>query len=104
MLAIALSVTPGTTPSSTPVTLGSNLCYRFGKRDGTLSSMTPTMKTEGGYSLGSGTGYNVSGYSFYQYQVNVTGTYSTASGCPSIGNETAAREVEALALYGPVAQ
>lgn len=104
MLAIALSVTPGSTPSSTPVTLGNNLCYRFGKRDGTPSSMTPTMKSEIGYSLGSGTGYNVSGYTFYQYQVNVTGTYSTSSTCPSVGNETAAREVEALALYGPVAQ
>jgi len=104
MLAIALSVAPGTTPSSTPVSLGSNLCYRFGKRDGTLPSMTPTMKNQVGYSLGSGTGYNVSGYSFYQYQVNVTGTYNTNSTCPSVGNETAAREVEALALYGPVAQ
>jgi len=103
MLAIALSVTPGTIPSSTPVTLGNNLCYRFGNRLGTPSSMTPTMKTQAGYSLGSGTGYNVSGYSFYQYQVNVTGTYNLASGCPSIGSEMAAREVEALALYGPVA-
>ena len=104
MLAIAFSVTPGATPSATPVTLGSNLCYRFGKRNGTLPSMTPTIKNQVGYSLGSGTGYNVSGYSFYQYQVNVTGTYSLASGCPSVGNESAAREVEALALYGPVAQ
>lgn len=104
MLAIALSVTPGAIPSSTPISLASNLCYRFGKRDGTLPSMTPTMKSEVGYSLGSGTGYNVSGYSFYQYQVNVTGTYNTTSTCPSVGNETAAREVEALALYGPVAQ
>ena len=41
MLAVALSVTPGTTPSSTPVTLGDNLCYRFGKRDGTRR-LTPT--------------------------------------------------------------
>lgn len=104
ILAIAMSVTPGTIPSSTPVLLGNSLCYRFGKRDGTLPSMTPTVKTDVGYSLGSGTGYNVSGYSFYQYQVNVTGTYSTGSTCPSVGSEMAAREVEALALYGPVAQ
>jgi hypothetical protein len=104
MLAIALSVSPGAIPSSTPVSLGSNLCYRFGNRLGTPSSMTPIIKTEVGYSLGSGTGYNVSGYSFYQYQVNVTGTYSNNSTCPSVGNESAAREVEALALYGPVAQ
>ncbi len=52
MLAIALSVTPGATPSSTPVTLGNNLCYRFGKRDGTPSSMTPTLKTQGGLLAG----------------------------------------------------
>ena len=106
MLAIALSVTPGTIPSSTPVSLGSNLCFRFGTRNGTLPSMTPTLKTDGGYTLGSGTSNynNNSGYAFYQYQVNVTGTYSLASGCPSVGSESAAREVEALALYGPVAQ
>jgi hypothetical protein len=104
IVAIVSAITPGTIPSSTPVLLGNSLCYRFGKRDGTLPSMTPTLKTDAGYSLGSGTGYNVSGYSFYQYQVNVTGSYSTGSTCPSVGSEMAAREVEALALYGPVAQ
>jgi PilX N-terminal len=106
MLAIAFQVEPNWTPPSptTLFSLGNNICYRFGNRLGTPSSMTPTIKSEVGYSLGSGTGYNVSGYSFYQYQVNVTGTYSLASGCPSIGSEMAAREIEALALYGPVAQ
>ncbi len=103
MLAIALSVTPGVTPSSTPVTLGNNLCYRFGKRDGTVLTPTPVVKSAAGFSLGSGTGYNSSGYNFYQYTLNVTGTYSTGSTCPSLGNETAAREVEGLALYGPIA-
>jgi Tfp pilus assembly protein PilX len=102
--AIAAAIAPNTTPSSTPVSLGNSLCYRFGKRDGTVPTLTPTVTSGEGYSLGSGTGYNTSGYSFYQYQVNVTGTYSTGSNCPSVGNETAAREVEALALYGPVAQ
>ena len=104
ILAIASVITPGTTPSSTPALLGNSLCYRFGKRDGTIPSLTPVLKPGTGYSLGSGTGYNTSGYSFYQYTVNVTGTYSTGSTCPSVGNEMAAREVEALALYGPVAQ
>jgi hypothetical protein len=104
ILAIASTIAPGSIPSSTPVLLGNSLCYRFGKRDGTIPSLTPVLKTGTGYSLGSGTGYNPSGYSFYQYTVNVTGTYSTGSTCPSVGNEMAAREVEALALYGPVAQ
>jgi hypothetical protein len=103
MLAIALSVTPGVTPPSTPVTLGNNLCYRFGKRDGTVLTPTPVVKSGAGFSLGSGTGYNSSGYNFHQYTLNVTGTYSTGSTCPSVGNETAAREVEGLALYGPIA-
>ncbi len=78
------------------------LCYRFGKRDGTASTPQPVHKSSPGYSLGTGTGYNTSGYSFYQYQLNVTGMYSIASSCPSVGNETAAREVEAQAQYGPV--
>jgi len=105
ILAIAMTITPGTIPSSTPVLLGNSLCYRFGPRLGPApTTLTPILKSGTGYSLGSGTGYNTSGYAFYQYTVNVTGTYSTGSTCPSVGNEMAAREVEALALYGPVAQ
>jgi hypothetical protein len=43
-------------------------------------------------------GYNESnGYAFYQYQLNVTGTYEAA------GTESG-RTVEAQALFGPVAQ
>lgn len=102
--AVASAVGPSSTPSSTPVSLGSNLCYRFGKRDGTVPSLQAVAKSSAGYSLGSGTGYNTSGYTFYQYKINVTGTYNTVSSCPSVGNETAAREVEAQAMYGPVAQ
>jgi hypothetical protein len=44
-----------------------------------------------GYSVNQGTGYNTSGFQFYQYQVNVTG----------VGQLTAAREVEAQVVYGP---
>jgi Tfp pilus assembly protein PilX len=102
--ALASAITPGSSPSSTSVSLGNNICYRFGKRDGTVPSFQPTVKSGAGFSLGSGTGYNASGYSFYQYQINVTGTFSPATSCPSVGTETAAREVEAQATYGPVAK
>lgn len=101
-IASALTLTP--TFSSTPVSLGNSLCYRFGRRDGTVPSPQPVVKSGAGYSLGEGTGYNTSGYSFYQYQINVTGTLSPATTCPSVGSETAAREIEAQATYGPVAQ
>jgi hypothetical protein len=44
-------------------------------------------------------GYNESnGYSYYQYQLNVTGTYESS------GTELAGRTVQAQALFGPVAQ
>lgn len=107
-VATALTLNPSisSTSQQVPQPTGSagTLCYRFGKRDGTQPSLQPSLKSNPGYSLGSGTGYNTSGYSFYQYQLNVTGTYSTGSSCPTIGNETAAREVEAQAMYGPVSQ
>jgi hypothetical protein len=44
-------------------------------------------------------GYNESGgYGYYQYQLNVTGTYEVG------GTEMAGRSVEAQALFGPVVQ
>jgi Tfp pilus assembly protein PilX len=44
-------------------------------------------------------GYNESGgYSYYQYQLSVTGTYEVG------GTELAGRSVQAQALFGPVAQ
>jgi hypothetical protein len=102
----ALTSTPtfSATSQIVPQPSGSSgtLCYRFGKRDGTVPTPQPTIKSNPGYSLGSGTGYSTSGYSFYQYQINVTGTYSVGSGCPAVGAETGAREVEAQAQYGPV--
>ena len=102
--ALASAITPGSSPSSTAVSLGNNVCYRFGKRDGTVLSFQPVVKSGAGFSLGAGTGYNASGYSFYQYQINVTGTFNPGTSCPSVGTETAAREVEAQATYGPVAK
>jgi Tfp pilus assembly protein PilX len=47
-----------------------------------------------GYSLGSGTGYNPSGYVFFTYTVTGTGT----------GPRNAQRQVEVRASFGPVAQ
>jgi hypothetical protein len=102
--AIATTVSLNPSFSTTAVALGNSLCYRFGYRDGTVPSINPVVKSSTGYSLGSGTGYNPSGYAFYQYPIAVTGTYSTGSSCPSLGNETAARVVEAQAMFGPVSQ
>jgi hypothetical protein len=102
--AVTSALTPGSSPSSSPVSVGNDICYRFGRRDGTIPSLQPSVKTGAGFSIGSGTGYNTSGYSFYQYQINVTGTFSPGATCPSVGAETAAREVEAQATYGPVAK
>jgi hypothetical protein len=104
IVAVATTITMNPIFSATPVSLGNGGCYRFGKRDGTVPSPQPVEKSSAGYSLSSGTGYNASGYIFYQYQINVTGTYSTGANCPAVGSETAAREVEAQAWYGPVSK
>jgi hypothetical protein len=47
-----------------------------------------------GYSIGSGTGYNPGGYVFFTHTITGTGT----------GPRSAQRQIEARALYGPVAQ
>jgi hypothetical protein len=51
-----------------------------------------------GYSLGVGTGYNQSGYAFYQYELKMKGYFKPAA------IELATRRVEAQAAYGPVAK
>jgi len=53
-----------------------------------------TSRTEPGYSVAIGTGYNPSGYVFNSYRINATGT----------GPRNATREIEVQAEYGPVAQ
>ena len=77
------------------------LKYRGGSRTipGPVAQFVGT-RAGTGDSLSSGLpGYNESnGYSFYQYQLSVTGTYETA------GTELAGRSVQAQALFGPVAQ
>ena len=81
-----------------PITLSGGLTYcsgsvaAVGASCGTPQPLTVTSINAPGYSLGSGTGYNASGYQFYQYKVNVTG----------LGQLSAAREVEAQVQYGPV--
>ena len=102
--AIASAITAAATFSATAVSLGSNLCYRYGRRDGTLPSSTPIETSRPGYNIARGTGYNAAGYSDYRYQLNVTGTFNPGTTCPSVGSETAAREVEGQATFGPVSR
>jgi Tfp pilus assembly protein PilX len=90
--------------ASVPVTAvpgASELTYRSGHRADTSPQPFVYLRTtqQPGFSLGSGTGYNTSGYGFNEYQLNVTGSYTTAW-----GTELAAREIEAIAAYGPVAR
>ncbi|MFQ5681810.1 MAG: PilX N-terminal domain-containing pilus assembly protein [Candidatus Binatia bacterium] len=77
-------------------TIDGDLAYRSGSRNDTVAQplQYEGMRIESGFSIGTGTGYNPSGYTFYQYQINVTGT----------GPRGSAREIEAKAEYGPVAQ
>lgn len=49
---------------------------------------------EAGYSLGSGTGYNPSGYVFYTFAFTGSGT----------GPRSAQRTIDAQAAYGPIGQ
>jgi hypothetical protein len=77
-------------------TIGTNYQYRSGRRTDTAPQPLQFIRsrTAAGYSVEVGTGYNPSGYSFYVYQMNVTGT----------GPRNAQREIEVQAEFGPVAQ
>jgi len=69
--------------------------YRSGTRtSGPQQLQFVSSRTESGYSLAVGTGYNRSGYVFDTYQINATGT----------GPRFAIREVEIQAEYGPIAR
>jgi Tfp pilus assembly protein PilX len=76
--------------------LGDSYNYRSGRRTDAAAQPLQFIRstTASGYSVEAGTGYNPSGYSFYVYQINVTGT----------GPRNAVREVEVQAEFGPVAQ
>jgi hypothetical protein len=82
-------------------TLSSGLGYRSGHR--TDSGAQPMVYkgtiAKPGYKLNRGSGYNTSGYTYQQYQLNMTGTYTT-----TWGTEVAGREIEAQAVYGPVSR
>ena len=95
--AIASALTVNPIFSSTPVDLGDNLCYRFGRRDGSLPSSQPIVKPHVGSNLVV-PNYNNQPLLDYQYQINVTGTFNPGNICPAVGAETAAREVEAQAV------
>jgi len=77
-------------------TIGGTYTYRSGGRN--AGSAQPlafvSTRTEAGYSLAVGTGYNPSGYAFHTYQISATGA----------GPRNALRELEVRAEYGPVAQ
>lgn len=94
-----LTLDPATATAALSRNLGGGLAYRSGHRTDSTPQPLQFLRTQSqsGYSLGSGTGYNASGYKFHEYQMNVTGTYTTA-----YGTELAGREIEAVATYGPV--
>ncbi len=73
-----------------------NIDFRSGGRDDSgpqpLNYNGP--RSESGYSIAQGTGYNSNGYFFHSYQINITG----------FGPMNAAREINAVGIYGPAAQ
>jgi hypothetical protein len=76
--------------------VGQSYEYRSGRRNDDTPQPLEFIRsrTAAGYSVELGTGYNPAGYSFYIYQMNVTGT----------GPRNAEREIEVQAEFGPVAQ
>ncbi len=82
--------------TGTSVTIASGYTYRSGGKSDAGPQPVKFIKTrtEPGYSIAIGTGYNPAGYAFNSYQVNATGT----------GPRNAVREIEIQAEYGPVAQ
>ena len=79
--------TSGRTP------LGGGYAYQVLNTPPNASCFTGTQRSVG-YSIGSGTGYNASGYVFYTYAFTGLGT----------GPRSTQRTIEARAVYGPIAQ
>ena len=69
--------------------------YRSGARfpDTPQKLVHTGFRTAPGYSMGTGTGYNPSGFVFHIYEIHITGKGPQNS---------SAREIEALGQYGPV--
>lgn len=95
-----LSANATTSIAAIPVTAIGTGTYTYQFRSGHRTDPGPEplvfmgTRVATGYSLAIGTGYNPSGYAFYSYRINATGS----------GPHNAQREVEVLAEYGPVAQ
>jgi hypothetical protein len=92
-------LSPNTSASVQPVpstAIGGSYAYRSGRRTdaGPQPQQFVNSRTEPGYNIAIGTGYNPSGYVFNTYQINATGS----------GPRNATREIEVRAEYGPVAQ
>jgi len=91
---VAIPVT-GIGPLCPPTFLQPCYTYRSGRRTdpGPTTQTFVGTTTMSGYSIGLGTGYNnPTGYVFYVYKVNATGT----------GPRGAVREIESQAAFGPV--
>ena len=82
--------------STITTTVAGSYVYRSGGRTNSTPQQFQFVqsRTEAGYSIAIGTGYNPSGYAFNTYRINATGT----------GPRNALREIEVQAEYGPVAQ
>ena len=92
-----LSAIQATSIQAIPVTtIGGSFSYRSGRRTDTSAQPLQFLgpRTESGYSLETGTGYNNAGYAFYVYQINATGS----------GPLNAQREIEVQAEYGPASK
>jgi Tfp pilus assembly protein PilX len=94
-----LALDPGTAMAAFSKNLGGGLAYRSGHRTDAAPQPLQFMRTRSApaFALNSGSSYNAAGYAFYDYQMNVTGTFTTA-----YGTELAGREIEAIATFGPV--
>ena len=93
-----------TTNATLPIpvsTIGGSYSYYSGRKSDTSAQPLKfvTSRTEPGYSVAIGTGYNPSGYVFNSFQINATGQTSGF-----LVNKNAVREIEVQAEYGPVAQ
>jgi hypothetical protein len=91
-------LSPNVTTSTAAIAstaIGGSYNYRTGRRTDASAQPIQFIRSTvaSGYSVETGTGYNPAGYSFYVYQINVTGT----------GPRNSQREVEVQAEYGPVA-
>lgn len=73
--------------------IGAGYAYQVLHTPPNASCFTGTQRIAG-YSVGSGTGYNPSGYVFYTYAFTGLGT----------GPRSAQRTIDARAAYGPIAQ